>query len=47
MARLIARERVVFAMAGETVDCTRLEMLLRVLVTMAVDGDLRAMKLPL
>lgn len=44
LARAIALEQVAFTAEGETVICTRLERLLRVLWTMALDGDLRAVR---
>jgi hypothetical protein len=42
LARAIALERVQFGDGSEAIVCTRLERLLRVLFTMALDGDLRA-----
>jgi hypothetical protein len=44
LARAIAVERVAWTDGDETVVCSRLERLLRVLFTMACDGDLRAVR---
>jgi hypothetical protein len=44
LARLIAQEKVAFDDDGELTVCSRLERLLRVLWTMSLEGDLRAMR---
>jgi hypothetical protein len=44
LARLIAQEKVAFDDDGEVSVCSRLERLLRVLWTMSLEGDLRAIR---